>query len=367
MAAKAPPVSDPDLVWLLNESEGALGLRSSYGPLVDLALSGVTSGAGSGGPRWLSQGRVLAAGAERELRGRLERVEPRLRAVLWLAYGPQPWPSEVRRVSIFGHWPGVLLLSETARQMFQRAVERRAEREEERRAEKTSRGEGGRVEALAICVIDEEGDAPTDIEVPRLPGAMVVRQGPRRTSGKLYEAVLDAPPRDIEPEHSASRIMALSGLTVAHEVTSVSQLVRLDGDALAEGEVVRLHARGGVWVPPTLWRWRPQSTSPLGAHVLGHDGRRGRWHQVRGPEAAEVGPPRDTTLDPVAAMLRRGLGEWLRSPTTSGDKALMAKLRAEARALVAEAHAAWRATSAFAPREPEPKKRRERVQVEEAI
>jgi hypothetical protein len=204
-----PPVRDPDLTWLFCEAEGDFGLRSSHGTLVDLALSGVTSGGGSAGPRALAPWRVEAATRERSIGARLAGLSSYQRTVLFVAYGPQPWPREVRQPAVFGPWPGVLLLVPSAPRAFARAMWR------------------GRVAAKT------------------------------RAAGSQQDDVL-----------------------------------RLD--------------------------------------VAVDDGGRA------------LGPLRDTSLDAMDAVARRGLGEWLRSPATLADKALLSRLRAEAQEMVAEAYAAYR-------------------------
>lgn len=112
------PVDDPELRWLFCEAEGALGLRSSFGALVDLALAGVPQG-GASVPRGLTDRRLVAAGEERALRCRLGALSGRDREVLYLAYGPQPWPREVRGRA-YGSWPGVLLVVPAARRAHER-------------------------------------------------------------------------------------------------------------------------------------------------------------------------------------------------------------------------------------------------------
>jgi hypothetical protein len=236
---KAPPTQHPNLTWLFCEAEGDLGLRSSHGPLVDLALSGVSQG-GSSHALSLSEKRLQAATDERRLRSRISTISPRHQLALWLAYGPQPWPREVRGAKAYGPWPGVLLLCPRARRAFERAL-----------AAKTAR----------------------------------------------------VPPRSPDP--------------------LVALFARKDGLLLS-------------------------------------------------------GPLRDTSFDAVESLARRGLGEWLRSPTTLADKTLLDQLRADARELVAEAFEAWALTGrrAFAsaaevraapsPRQ-ERKRRRDLVAVQDLL
>lgn len=205
---RRPPLQHPDLTWLFCQAEGEMGLRSSHGPLVDLALSGVSSG-GSTHPLALSDKRLHSASEERRLRSRVSSLCNRYRLALWLAYGPQPWPREVRGTKAYGPWPGVLLLCPRAQRAFERALAARA----------------ARVPARALA-----------LEAPELAR------------------------RDVQDQH---------------------------------------------------------------CH-------------------------RDASLDAVDALARRGLGEWLRSPTTLADQALLEQLRVDALALVTEAFEAYVLTGRLA-------------------
>lgn len=83
------PLGEWDLRWFFGEAEAALGVRSSHGALVNLALSGVRSG-GGGDPEAVVRPRALeAAGRHACLRAQLARVSADHLLVLSAVYGPQ--------------------------------------------------------------------------------------------------------------------------------------------------------------------------------------------------------------------------------------------------------------------------------------
>lgn len=82
-----------DLRWFYGEAESALGIRSTLGAFVDMALSGITGGGKSNGVenRAVEQRRLDATGRERCIRHRLDQAPSAAREVLRIAYGPDDW------------------------------------------------------------------------------------------------------------------------------------------------------------------------------------------------------------------------------------------------------------------------------------
>lgn len=110
------------LTWYLHNADAAMGLRSSFGPMVDLALGGFggSSGSHDGGAvaRHDRRAEVGGGGAVdlgRRLRERWMRLDPQTQRVLWLAYGPHAWSRWSKDVArALGELSGVALLTHAA-------------------------------------------------------------------------------------------------------------------------------------------------------------------------------------------------------------------------------------------------------------
>ncbi len=97
-----------DLAWFYGgDMEAALGLRSNFGALVDLALSGI--GEGGSGARGVSAHRLDAVSRARAIAARIARVEPQHQRILVALHTPVAGLArEVRQE--FAELAGVALL-----------------------------------------------------------------------------------------------------------------------------------------------------------------------------------------------------------------------------------------------------------------
>ena len=119
-----------DLAWFFGgDMEAALGLRSNFAPLVDLAMSGL----GGGGARpaaEVSDRRIDDATRARAIRSVLEQLDTATVQVLWALHAPMQFAAEVRRS--LGELAAVVLLTATGRRELARAAERRTRKEREK-------------------------------------------------------------------------------------------------------------------------------------------------------------------------------------------------------------------------------------------
>ncbi len=109
-----------DLRWHFSEAESALGIRSTLGAFVDMALSGL-SGGGRGNAvedRAVEPRRLAATGRHRCIRDRLRHLPPSTVEVLRAAYGADDWTNAVDDLQVrgplrraFGELVGVVLLT----------------------------------------------------------------------------------------------------------------------------------------------------------------------------------------------------------------------------------------------------------------
>lgn len=117
---KPRSLTTDDLRWHFGEAESALGIRSTLGAFVDMALSGISGGSGGNAveARAVEPRRLDATGRHRCIRTRLAPLPPTTIAVLRAAYGADDWTRAVddpqvraplRRV--FGELLGVVLLT----------------------------------------------------------------------------------------------------------------------------------------------------------------------------------------------------------------------------------------------------------------
>jgi hypothetical protein len=88
------PSDEADLRFRFFEADGALGLRSSFGPMVDSAMCGGAHGGGPGDP--LSEAKVRAAEKCREVDARLVRIHRDHVRVLQRYVGRQVAPPVIR-------------------------------------------------------------------------------------------------------------------------------------------------------------------------------------------------------------------------------------------------------------------------------
>lgn len=108
------------LHWFLHYGESAMGLRSSFGPMVDLALGGF--GGGAPDPHATAarrHDRRIADDTEmsygRRLRDRWRRLTPDTQRILWLAHGPHAWSRWSKDVArALGSLSGVAILTTAA-------------------------------------------------------------------------------------------------------------------------------------------------------------------------------------------------------------------------------------------------------------
>lgn len=240
MSSRAPAI-DTDLCWLFNQAAGAVsGLGSQLSGLIDLAQTGACRAvAGSQGiPRkvqGITERQSDAVDKERRLRERLVQIPLPQRDILYLAYGPQEWGLHAGERRSLGSWPGVALMTPTARKTFDRELARRGKEADAKKCK------------LATAAAEQWERAQSD------------------AAQKNFELMLASGP-----------------------------------------------------------------DAPTPASV----------------EARLVPARTDQHLDRVAAFARRGLGEWLRSPSLKPKE--LETIRDKAAELVAVAHRAWMATAASA-------------------
>lgn len=119
-----------DLAWFFGgDMEAALGLRSNFAPLVDLAMSGLAGG-GARPPAEVSSRRIDDATRARAIRSALEQLDAPTLQVLWALHAPMQFAAEVRRA--LGELAAVVLLTPTGRRELERAAERRTRKEREK-------------------------------------------------------------------------------------------------------------------------------------------------------------------------------------------------------------------------------------------
>lgn len=126
-AGRPRPLTSDDLRWEFGEAESALGVRSTLGAFVDMALSGPPTGGGgkSNGVEnaAVQPWRLAAIGRHRCIRARLALAEvtPEHLAVLRAAYGPEDWTRGIEDLQVrtpvrqaFGELINVVLLTSEA-------------------------------------------------------------------------------------------------------------------------------------------------------------------------------------------------------------------------------------------------------------
>lgn len=119
-----------ELEWFFGgDMEAALGLRSNFAPLVDLAMSGLAGG-GSRPAAEVSARRIDDATRARRIRGVLGQLPENVVRVLWALHAPMQFAAEVRRS--LGELAAVVLLTPTGRRELARLSEQRAAKERER-------------------------------------------------------------------------------------------------------------------------------------------------------------------------------------------------------------------------------------------
>ncbi len=87
------PITPADLAWYFGEAAAAMGIRSSHGALVDLAMSGIQDGGRTNGveARAVEDRSLDAAGRQRCITARLAHLTGAQRAVLEALYGLGGW------------------------------------------------------------------------------------------------------------------------------------------------------------------------------------------------------------------------------------------------------------------------------------
>lgn len=120
------PLRPDDLRWWLCAAESRLGLRSTFGAFVDLAMSGIQGGGRSNGvERSWTDRKHEATARERCIRARLRGLAPHHLAVLIAAYSPQTLAVRAERLTgdraartslleVFGESLPVVLLTKAA-------------------------------------------------------------------------------------------------------------------------------------------------------------------------------------------------------------------------------------------------------------
>lgn len=121
------PRDEADLLWLWNESAGALGLRSNLGALV-AHCQGLSGNADAWSALEAVEGRMEAVERQRRVLGRLARLTPDDRRVLRHAYTPELWH---QGAAALGRAPGVAALTLAARDAYAAALDVAAWRSQE--------------------------------------------------------------------------------------------------------------------------------------------------------------------------------------------------------------------------------------------
>lgn len=123
--AKIRPLTPDDLRWYLGESAAAIGIRSTHGAFVDMAMSGIQPGGRSNGveARAVEDRRLAAVARERCITARLDHVAGADREVLCALYGLNHWTtapelSQVRAMlqAALGELADVAPMTRTARE-----------------------------------------------------------------------------------------------------------------------------------------------------------------------------------------------------------------------------------------------------------
>ena len=89
-APKICPLTDADLRWLFGQAAHDMGVRSSYGPLVDMALAGIQQSGGRANgaeERAVADRQLAASGKHRCILTRLGHLTQTQHAVLEALYG----------------------------------------------------------------------------------------------------------------------------------------------------------------------------------------------------------------------------------------------------------------------------------------
>jgi hypothetical protein len=91
--AKLRPLTPADLAWYFGEAAAAMGVRSSHGPLVDMAMSGIQGGGRTNGveARAVEDRSLDAAGRQRCITARLGHLTGAQRDVLEALHGLVDW------------------------------------------------------------------------------------------------------------------------------------------------------------------------------------------------------------------------------------------------------------------------------------
>lgn len=129
------PLTPDDLRWYLGESAAAIGIRSTHGAFVDMAMSGIQPGGRSNGveARAVEERRLAAVARERCITARLAHVAGAERDVLRALYGLDHWAtapelSQVRAMlqAALGELADVAPMTPTAREHAARRQAHRA-------------------------------------------------------------------------------------------------------------------------------------------------------------------------------------------------------------------------------------------------
>ena len=116
---RAPSAAEDELDWFFTRAESAMGIQSNWGPLMEMALSGLRGTAHDPADTDVDA-RLEAVHAARVIRERLQRM-PRAEAeVLCAAFEARRWPTRV--ATVLGRLAGVAVQTEEARSGFAEAT-----------------------------------------------------------------------------------------------------------------------------------------------------------------------------------------------------------------------------------------------------
>jgi hypothetical protein len=116
---RAPSAAEQELDWFFGCAESAMGLRSNFLPLMEMALTGV-KGTRSDPADTGMEDRLEAAHAARIIRARLLATSGEDAKTIACAYEPRQWPARVD--SVFGRLAGVAVRTPEATSGFTEAV-----------------------------------------------------------------------------------------------------------------------------------------------------------------------------------------------------------------------------------------------------
>jgi hypothetical protein len=122
---RPPPMVADEVSWFFLRSASAVGYGSNFGPLADLAMSGISKNSGPKQADGMNERRIAAAERQGRVLATLLRMRPGRADVLASAYEPRQWEPQI--IGQLGHeLAGVAARTQTAARLYR--DDRRAKR-----------------------------------------------------------------------------------------------------------------------------------------------------------------------------------------------------------------------------------------------